>query len=161
MGNLTCVSDDVHMEWLQTPRDLTGNATVKSTIALLETKLGSGNFTITINNVTMVSKKYESKPATDPPAKTPENYDYEVSFTLHTGNCSDVFTNDTERIAAEKEVKPQLASVMGVPESSLNGFKLKCGSVIAALAKLKAQITSNTLNVKVGALTLTPDNTSW
>ena len=175
--NLTCVSDDVHMEWLQTPRDLTGNATVKSTIALLETKLGSGNFTITINNVTMISKKYESTP-TQAPEKTPENYDHEVSFTLHTGNCSDVFTNDTERIAAEKEVQPQLATIMGVPESSLNGFKLKCGSVIAgwtqtdagltgnttvvgALAKLKAQITSNTLNVKVGALTLTPDNTSW
>ena len=56
----------------------------------------------------------------------------------------------SERIAAEKEVQPQLATIMGVPESSLNGFKLKCGSVIAGWTQTNAGLTGNT--TVVGAL---------
>jgi hypothetical protein len=170
------------MSWTQTPRELQGDDTVKSVVQLLKTLLSNNTFNVTLNNNTMLSRWTVSiePPTTSPPPKKPENYDHEVSFTLHKGNCSDVFneSDPSSKASATAEVVVQLATVMNIPTSSMKGFNLACGSVIAAwtqtsdgltgnvtvvsaLAALEAKVAGGTLVVKVGNFTVTPDATSF
>jgi hypothetical protein len=97
----------IHTMWTQTPQTLNGT-TVKLVVQKLKDMLKNGTLKIVLNSNNMTLAKEATtdtivpptpppttpKPTTPEPTLAPENYVNDVTFTLHTGNCTDVFTDN-------------------------------------------------------------------
>jgi hypothetical protein len=182
---LVC-STGVSTSWTQTASGL-NDTTVKEVVQELKDMLGNGTLKITLNgnNMTLATAATTESivPTTPPPPPTtalptiaPENYVNDVTFTLHTGNCSDVFTDNETQKTATASAKSQIATAMGVSESSISNFKLACGSVVAnwqqtstgltgndtvasVIAKFKAVVENASLAIAINGVNLAPAKT--
>jgi len=188
--SLSCPANTgVSTSWTQTSTGL-NDTTVKEVVQELKDMLGNGTLKITLNgnNMTLATEATTESivpptqppttmpPTTAAPTLAPENYVNDVTFTLHTGNCSDVFTDNETQKTATASAKSQIASAMGVSESSINDFALACGSVVAkwkqtstgltgndtvasVIAKFKATVENASLAITINGVSLAPATT--